>query len=210
MMKTLYTIGYSGFQLEDFIRTLEQRHVSAVVDVRSSPVASAYFSDYNGELLGRSLMRRNIHYRCFGEEFGGRPMNRELYGEGGCLDYERVASSEPFLKGIERLQKGMSRGYTFALLCAEKQPINCHRAILVARAFFERGHEVVHLLPENQSITQEDLNAQLIELYYPNRAQLDLFETPPADETLLLAEAYRRRNAEIGYRLHQSEKGCEP
>ena len=206
MMKTLYTIGYSGFQLEDFIRALEHRHVSAVVDVRSSPVASAYFSDYNGELLGRSLMRRNIHYRCFGEEFGGRPVNRELYGEGGCLDYERVASSEPFLKGIERLQKGMSRGYTFALLCAEKQPINCHRAILVARAFFERGHEVIHLLPENQSITQEELNAQLIERYYPHREQFTLFDAP-ADDALLLAEAYRRRNAEIGYRL--TEKGRE-
>ena len=206
MMKTLYTIGYSGFRIEDFIRTLEQRHISAVVDVRSSPVASAYFSDYNGELLGRSLMRRNIHYRCFGTEFGGRPANRELYGSEGYLDYERVASSEPFLKGIERLQKGMSRGYTFALLCAEKNPINCHRAILVARAFFDRGYEIVHLLPEDRSITHEELNAQLIERYYPHREQFTLFEAP-IDDSLLLAEAYRRRNAEIGYRL--TEKGRE-
>ena len=208
-MKTLYTIGYSGFRIEDFIRILKQRRVSAVVDVRSSPVASAYFSDYNGELLGRSLMRQEIHYRCFGQEFGGRPMNRELYGESGYLDYERVASSEPFLKGIERLQRGMSRGYTFALLCAEKHPINCHRAILVARAFFERGHEVVHLLPEGRSITHEELNAQLIERYYPVRGQFSLFEAP-LDAASLLTEAYRRRNAEIGYRLHEPEKGREP
>lgn len=209
MIITIFTIGYSGFQLEDFLCALEKNGVSVVIDVRSSPVASAYFTHYNGEILSQSLMQRGIHYRSFGREFGGRPTNRELYNEDGYLDYERVAGSKPFLEGIERLMKGMRRGCTFVLLCAEKQPINCHRAMLVSRAFYERGCGVIHLLPGGKSITQEELNAQLLERYYPNRSQLSLFEVPTADRSLL-AEAYRRRNAEIGYRLPDIKKGIEP
>jgi len=96
----------------------------------------------------------------------------------------------------------MEQGYTFALLCAEKEPICCHRTILVAKAFFERGYNVVHLLANGKAVTQQEVNAQLIEKYYPNRDQLTFFNTVQDDDTLLKT-AYRKQNAEIGYRLEE-------
>lgn len=72
-------------------------------------------------------------------------------------------------------------------MCAEKDPIDCHRAILVSRAFYESGCNVVHLLPENKTCTQEDLNNALLERYFPDRDQFSLFGN--ADEDELIKEA---------------------
>lgn len=110
--------------------------------------------------------------------------------------------SEPFLQGIRKLCNSMEQNYIFALLCAEKDPIFCHRTILVARAFFERGYNVVHSLTNGNTITQQEINIRLIEKYYPNRDQMTFFGAPQDDNTLLKA-AYRKQNAEIGYRLEE-------
>lgn len=96
----------------------------------------------------------------------------------------------------------MKRDYKIALMCAEKDPLCCHRCILVARAFFEKGYNVIHLLTNGKTETQEEINLRLLEKYYPNRNQLTLFESM-IDDKELLNMAYRKQNAEIGYRLEE-------
>ena len=49
---------------------------------------------------------------------------------------------------------------------------------------------------------QQEINTQLIEKYYPNRDQMTFFETAQDDDTLLKT-AYKKQNAEIGYRLEE-------
>ena len=49
-MKTIYTIGYSGFSLESFKNVLLKNRISCVIDVRSNPVSN-YFQDYNSNNL---------------------------------------------------------------------------------------------------------------------------------------------------------------
>ena len=84
-------------------------------------------------------------------------------------------------------------------MCAEKNPIDCHRAILISRAFQKDGCRVIHILSDKRTCTQEDISAALLDKYFPNREQISLFGNS-TDESLI-EEAYRKRNAEIGYKI---------
>ena len=92
-------------------------------------------------------------------------------------------------------------------MCTEKDPIDCHRAIMVARAFSLRGIDVKHILPNGKYQTQQELDERLLDKYFPDRAQLSIFnydKVISAEENIKLA--YRERNKEIGYHLQHRER----
>lgn len=197
----VYSIGYSGFPIKEFIQTLRNYHVSVIVDVRSLPFSN-YFTDYNKETLAYTLKQNGMLYRHYDREFGARQENQSYYAAEGYLDFSRFSHSDSFLQGVEKLCAGMKLGYTFALMCAEKNPISCHRAILVSRAFAQRGYTIIHLLPHGKILTQEEINTQLLDLYFPERAQLTMFGES-TNETELLNRAYEKQNAVIGYHIEE-------
>lgn len=198
MKKTIYTIGYTSFPIDGFVRVLKEHGVGCVVDVRSVP-RSSYYTDFDEGFLKETLRENGILYRNYKREFGARQENRSLYPQ-GYLDFEKFAATDAFKEGIEKVDAGYQKGYTFALMCAEKDPFNCHRCILVGRNFKERGYRVVHL-EDGKAETQEDVEERLLTHYFPNRNQLSLFDTRSDGE--LLEEAYRKRNAEIGYHIEE-------
>lgn len=201
---TLYTIGYSGFSLPDFLALLKQRDISLVVDVRSQP-HSRYYSDYDKQALSCTLKGEGLYYRNYDREFGARQTDPRYASPGGYLDFERFAQSPQFLEGLDKLERSMAQGYRFALMCAEKDPVRCHRAILVARAFFQAGYEVVHLMPEGRSCTQAELESRLVDQYFPDRDQISLFGAALSEEDYV-AESYRRQNAAIGYTMQEADE----
>jgi hypothetical protein len=87
-------------------------------------------------------------------------------------------------------------------MCAEKDPFDCHRTLLVARAFSDAGYPIIHLQPGGITSTQADIEQRLLNKYYPNRAQVSLIDAPLSDADCL-SLAYARRNAEIGYRIEE-------
>lgn len=202
MAKKIYTIGYSGFpDVGDFVSTLKQYGVQIVIDVRSSPF-SAYYESYNKDQLTHILREKGIYYTNYARQFGARQEDRSFY-KSGRLDFETFARSEQFLDGVQSVDR--SQG-VIAFLCAEKHPAECHRAILVTRAFSDRGHEIVHIKPEGVTLSQRDIEQELLETYFPDRAQLSLFEEAEKSEEEYLAEAYRLRNDEIGFKLEDLNK----
>ena len=204
--KTVYTIGYSGFSRDEFAATLKKYNISLVVDVRSTPFSS-YFQDYNKDKLEAFLKTQGIYYRNYAKEFGARQSEKKYYNKddkGYYLDFEKFSKSEPFLDGVSKLCNSMEQNYIFTLMCAEKDPICCHRTILVARAFYEKGYEVVHLLPDGKTITQDEIEQQLIEKWFPEHNQWSIFEDEQNDDELL-NKAYRKQNEVIGYRLGRDE-----
>ena len=201
MNDTIYSIGYSGFLIDDFVKILTSKKISLVVDVRSTPY-SQYFSDYNKDILESRLKKEKIHYRNYVDEFGARQEERKYYSKAGYLDFELFTQSTPFLSGVDKLKKSMEQGYSVALMCAEKDPIACHRTILVSRAFFTAGYRVVHLLPNNINMTQEDVEKRLLDKYFPNREQLTLFDENLSTQEYI-CEAYKKQNAAIGYSIEE-------
>ena len=120
----LLTIGHSNHSIEDFISLLKKYHITALADVRSQPY-SRYLSHFNQPNLKLALIGANIQYVFLGKELGGRPMAEDCYTDGQA-DYEKMAETEIFQSGINRLLQGV-KSYQIALMCAEKDPIDCSR-----------------------------------------------------------------------------------
>ncbi len=202
-MKTVYSIGYSGFSIDEFTAELERRGVGVLVDVRSSPY-SGYYADYDKGSLMPRLGRKGIVYRNYAREFGARQEDRRFYTAAGYLDFGLFAASSQFRDGVKKVLAGMDRGYVFAFMCAEKDPISCHRAILVTREFAKLGLPVTHLMPGGETQTQADLDARLLEKFFPDREQMSLFGGGES-EAELIDRAYGLQNEAIGYRIGETD-----
>lgn len=205
-MGLLYTVGHSQHEFEYFSKLLKKYEIDYLLDVRSTPY-SKYAEIYNKEQLSILLSTKGIKYSFMGKFFGARPDNIDLYNEEGYLDFEKVSHSDLFIKGIENVIWGLERGNNIVLMCTEKDPIDCHRAIMVARAFFLNGIAVKHILPNGKIQTQQELDERLLDRYFPDRAQLSIFNYDKVmndEENIKLA--YRERNREIGYHLQHRER----
>ena len=203
LVDTVYTIGYSCFSPDRFIRTLREHQISLVVDVRSQPY-SQRFPDYNKEHLAKTLKGFGIYYRNYAKEFGARQEDRAYYPR-GYLDFELFSQSPPFQEGYTRLVESMKQGYRFTLMCAEKDPFNCHRTFLVARPFYEAGYRVLHLMPESKTVPHAEIEQRLLDKYFPGRDQFGLFEEA-LDESNYLKKAYQKRHSESGYSIEERLK----
>lgn len=202
MAKELYTIGYAGFpNTQDFLNTLKNNGVQILIDVRSSPF-SAYYAAYNKDVLSNLLKENGIYYFNFARQFGARQESIDFY-KNGRLDFETFSSSEQFLDGVRKVDDSNA---VVAFMCAEKKPSECHRTILVAKAFSDKGQEVTHLMPDGERMTQHDVEQELLEAYFPDRAQASMFEEENKSEEEYIVEAYRRRNDEIGFKWEDLRK----
>jgi uncharacterized protein (DUF488 family) len=175
---TVYTLGHSNHTPEHFVELLKAHAIGVLADVRSSPY-SKYAVDYNAEALKRTLGAHGFQYLFLGQELGGRPPEPEYYDEEGYVRYDRVAASERFQDGLERLLKSLARSRV-ALLCSEEDPASCHRRLLVSRVLAERGVEVLHIRGDSRLQTEAEVRED--EAPAGERGQGLLFEvqeTPP-------------------------------
>ena len=197
----VYTIGYSSFKLEDFIKELHSHGITCVIDVRSTPYSQRY-SEYNKEALDLELKKNNIVYRNYANRFGARQENPGFYGKDGILDFKLFIQSDEFQSGIEIIKKGLDLGYTFAFMCAEKDPINCHRSIMVGQGLKNAGFIVKHIKHTGEIETQDELEQRILDMYFKDRWQLSLFSNETENEKELIDKGYELRNKDIGYHLN--------
>lgn len=202
---TIYTIGHSTQTVDEFINRLQMNNVNCVVDVRSTPY-SQYASQFNERDIKFALRDNGIQYIYMGKEFGARRDNPELYDKQGKLDFEKTASDSDFIEGIKRIKHGLEGGFSIAFMCTEKDPMDCHRCILVARAIQDTLEvEVENILIDGSLKNQSEIEQELIEKYFPNRGQISLFDTDNMTEDEYIEEAYKRRGKEIAYKMEEEQ-----
>jgi uncharacterized protein (DUF488 family) len=160
------------------VQMLKAHNIDCIVDVRS--VAWSKFEQFRQENLKTSLKRSNIIYLHFADEFGARRKERALLDAEGRVDFEKVRSSALFQKGVERLTNGAAKGYSIALMCAESEPLECHRFGMIAPALSE--FEVLHILRDKRVKTQKELENEIVKKYSTD-----------------LKTAYKLLNKKIGY-----------
>ena len=187
----LFTIGHSNIPIDRFVALLQQAGVTAVADVRSVP-ASRRFPWFSKNNLAKRLAGNGIEYTPMGDALGGRPRDERLYRD-GVADYEAMAREPHYLDGLARLTAETSRSRV-CLMCAEREPLECHRCLLVARSLAERGFAVGHILYDGAIEAHADTERRLLALSGEGR---DLF-TPGQREQL--AAAYHRQARAIAYR----------
>jgi uncharacterized protein (DUF488 family) len=186
---TILTIGHSRHPLDRFIALLEGAAATSVADVRSAPV-SRFSPHFNQAALAASLAAHGIGYAFLGKALGGRPERAVLYTD-GVADYEKMAATPAFRAGIERLIEATA-GARVAVMCAEADPLDCHRCLLVARAL--EGIDIGHILGSGEVMPHEAVEDRLLEL--SGLAEPGLLSASRAER---LAEAYRARARKAAY-----------
>jgi len=188
--RCLFTVGHSDHEMAEFIALLTRHEIDAVADVRSQPY-SRFHSQFNRETLAESLKRAGIQYAFLGKELGARRAEPESYRDRQAR-YDLIAGLPAFREGIERIRRGLTT-HRIALLCAEKDPLTCHRTVLVCRHLRSEPISIEHILEDGSIETTEAAEARLLELV----------GLPPAhlfkNRQELIEEAYDMQGERIAY-----------
>lgn len=190
MNEMLYTIGHSNRSLEEFLGALRAHGITAIADVRSQPYSRLY-PHFDREALAESLKAQGIAYVFLGKELGARSPDAGCY-ENGKVQFDRLARTAAFQEGLERVRQGMEQ-YRVALLCAEREPLACHRTILVARQLSMRGVNILHIIDEKTAEEHERTTERLQREL--GLAEGNLF----ADRQQLINDAYNEQAKRIAY-----------
>lgn len=161
-MTQIFTVGHSNHSIERFVSLLNAHRITAIADVRSSPF-SRYVSQFNRSELRSTLPSHDIHYVFLGRELGARPKDLSCYVKGKAL-YERIAATSDFAEGIGRLAHGSQR-HKIAIMCAERDPITCHRAILVCQHLRQFSMEISHIHPNGELESHVHLERRMLRLH---------------------------------------------
>lgn len=180
----IFTVGHSNHSLEEFVALLRQHEITALADVRSTPF-SRFSPQFNKSDLEQEIKTHGIKYVFLGHELGARPEDQSCY-ENGRVQYKRLKKTALFKEGIERVIQG-SKQHTIALMCAEKDPLQCHRFLLVASALVKLDISVAHILATGDLESHEITMGRLLDS--TGLAQDDLFDSK---EDLILSSQEKR------------------
>ena len=196
MEPCVFTVGHSTHPVERLIELLKQHSITAVCDVRSKPY-SRMNPQFNREILRDALRAEGIAYVFLGEELGARSNDKSCYRD-GQVQYDLLASTASFKQGLKRVRDGADK-YRVALMCAEKDPLQCHRTILVSRHLVEQGIEVGHILADGSIEPHEKSIERLMNVL--RLPQSDMFRSREE----IVADAYRMQGQAIAYEEKSAE-----
>jgi uncharacterized protein (DUF488 family) len=185
----IWTIGHSNHSAVRFIDLLQGAGIDCVADVRSTPF-SRRNPQFSQKALAAALKDAGIEYWFLGDALGARPKDPECW-EDGKVSYARIAASAGFQEAIRALIDA-SHAKRIALMCAEKEPLDCHRTILVGRALARRGAELAHIHADGRIESQAALEERLLHLA---KEKVDLLTGRDA----ALAHAYDRQGRRMAY-----------
>jgi uncharacterized protein (DUF488 family) len=189
------TIGHSSHSMERLLELLHGAGATAVADVRSAPY-SRHVPQFNYDPVRTALRGAGVAYVHLGKELGGRPRDPSHY-RGGVVDYEAIAATPAFRSGLQRLLDGAAT-HRVALMCAEADPLECHRCLLIARALVAHGVSVRHVLADGATATQAEIENEL--LRRTHRTDDDLFLT----RAERVALAYKEQAMKVGFSDHDA------
>lgn len=139
----IFTIGYEGTTVPEFIAALQRARVERVIDIRALPLSRR--PGFSKSPLKAALEEAGIEYvhlKALGTPSDGRAAARA----GRHADLERIYAGqlelpEAMAQSAQMLE--LAREKPSALLCMEREPAHCHRTLLLNAV--APGAEVTHL-----------------------------------------------------------------
>ena len=148
----IYTIGHSNHDPATFLKLLTNNDIQVVADVRSAPY-SRYVPQFNKREIGAGIKEAGLKYVFMGDVLGGKPSDPQYRQANLKIMYDRLAASRTFQQGLDRLMRGLAAGWVIALMCAEEDPVKCHRHLLIAKELeLKRNIPVWHIRSDNTRI----------------------------------------------------------
>ena len=149
-----YTIGHSKHSIEEFVELLKHEGIDFIIDVRSVPY-SRFAPQFNLKTIESRFSEYKIAYKYMGDVIGGRFKEPEFLDHEGRVDFLKAAKGERFQQGLESVVSTISGGKRVAIMCTEKDPLNCHRFLLISHDLSERGIRMIHIMADGIRIENE-------------------------------------------------------
>jgi uncharacterized protein (DUF488 family) len=155
---TVYTVGHSTHNFEEFVTLIKTYGISMVVDVRAVPL-SRHNPQFNKDALANRLKEAGLRYVHLPEVGGLRrasPDSVNLALDKGLRGYGDYMQTKEFNENLLKLI-ALIRANCVAVMCAEAVPWKCHRSLL-SDALLVHRIQVKHILTEisctNHELTQ--------------------------------------------------------
>ncbi|MEW6352411.1 MAG: DUF488 domain-containing protein [Thermodesulfobacteriota bacterium] len=141
--RSIFTIGHSNHPLQRFLELLLGHGVQVLADVRSRPY-SRFAPQFNKKRIEESVAGCGIEYWFLGNVLGGKPKDPRFYDDDGRVVHARIARTPEFLEGITLLERRLDEAEV-AIMCAEENPLKCHRNLMITPVLLRRGIRVRHI-----------------------------------------------------------------
>lgn len=195
--KTLFTVGHSNLEFAQFVKLLKDFSIQLLVDVRSRP-QSGRFPQFSQPAFEKLLEGEGLSYLFLGEELGGRPDDPDAYLPDGRVNYRARRKSYAFGAGLERVQRELE-SRTLALMCAEEDPLECHRFLMICPELVASSIQPLHIRKGSLIETQEAAETRLLKSNgFGDVAANTLF---PAARAEALEKAYDIQAGKFAFRI---------
>lgn len=139
----IFTIGYEGTTMADFLAALKAAGVERVIDIRALPLSRR--PGFSKSMLAASLLEAGIgyvHLKALGTPKRGRDAAKK--GDRATLEEVYAGQLElPETQAQVAQMLDLAREKPSALLCFERDPCVCHRTLLLDAV--GEGAEIVDL-----------------------------------------------------------------
>lgn len=144
---TLFTIGHSTRNIEEFLDLLNSFHIRILADIRRLP-GSRKFPQFDQDQLKKSLEENGIEY-IYIENLGGRRKPsadsvNTVWRNKSFQAYADYMETESFADGAAELAK-LAQEKPTVMMCSEAVWWRCHRS-MVSDYFKAKGWEVLHIM----------------------------------------------------------------
>ena len=194
-MHPIYTIGHSNLEPAEFLAALRKFAVLMLADVRSLPRSTRY-PQFSRENLEEAMREAGIRYLFLGDELGGRPADPKLYSSNGKVNYRARRACRDFQYGVDRVVE-LAGQAPLALLCAEEDPVTCHRFLLITPELTMRGVTPAHIRKHGVLESQAEAEDRLLGEHQADIAGASLFS---ADRAAALEDALVMQAEKCAYR----------
>ncbi|MBP2450073.1 DUF488 domain-containing protein [Rhizobium leguminosarum] len=143
-MKTVYTIGYEGTDIDRFVKTLLAVGIQAIADVRAIPLSRK--KGFSKNVLRDRLEEVGVKYLPM-QMLGDPKPGREAAKAGDYAKFRTIYSShidQPEVASAVALLAAEAEHMKVCLLCFERDPKTCHRMI-VGERMEPYGYSMLHL-----------------------------------------------------------------
>lgn len=144
-LKTIYTLGYEGAALPDFIRTLEDTGVSLLLDIRELPQSRR--PGFSKRALSEALADAGIAYRHV-RQLGDPKPGRDAARRGAMEEFRSIFNAHLDLEACQKALQEVAQdadAETVVLMCYERAPHDCHRSLVAQHLVHLRSFRIVHL-----------------------------------------------------------------
>ena len=201
----IYTYGNTSIDVKDLICILQPYHINCIVDCRPQAYTIGMTNTPSDELQ-QVLKQNGIAYLPFAKHFGVFP--NETRNSKGTILYSKVIKTSNFLEGIERIERGVQKGYIICIIDYEKEIAKSRRYTHIGKYLHEK-YTICHIFPSGTHFTQEQVEQKQAERKSYRKQKNHMAQTIGKTGEELAALYLNNNGYQILDRNWNLHRGCE-